>query len=269
MFGARFYHGTTRRYVAVLGTIFNDIVIDRRTNADKVVQKMKVPISYGPAAKFLSRIEQDPNLDAPAIILPRMSFEITGITYDGERKLPRTNKNAVPLSSNNAIYTTAFTPVPYNIEMQLTIMAKYVEDGTKILEQIVPFFQPEWPTSMKLLDDLEYYLDVPVVLNSISTEDIYEGAYTERRALTWTLNFTIKGWYFGPTSEKKVIKFIEVNLYGNMDAANSTYRDSRITIQPGLHANGSATTILANTIPYTDIEADDDWGVIVTITDNT
>lgn len=225
---------------------------------------MKVPISYGPAQKFLSKIGQDASHNAPAIVLPRISYEISTITYDGERKLPSTLRNSVPLTANNSVYSSSLTPTPYNLEFTLTIMSKYVEDGTKILEQIVPFFRPEWTATVKLLDELEYYLDVPIVLNSISTEDTYESAYTERRALTWTLNFTVKGWYFGPVTEKKVIKFIDVGLYDSLTAANTAVD---ITIQPGLTANGTPSTDIANTIPYIDINADDDWGIIVQIED--
>lgn len=266
MFGARFYHQTTRRYVAMFGTLFNDIVITRLDNSGNTKQRIKVPIAYGPHQKFLARLEQDPNLNAPAMLLPRMSFEIVGMLYDGERKLTSSQRNSIPLAANNSQYKTALTPAPYNIEFQLSIMTKYTEDGTKILEQIIPYFKPEFTPSVKLLDDLEYYLDVPIILNNVSTEDTYEGSFEERRALIWTLNFTMKAWYFGPTTDKKVIKFATTNLYTDFNQANS---DITVTVQPGLTANGEPTTDANNSVNYTEINADDDWAYIVTIVDNT
>ena len=266
MFGARFYNQTTRRYVAMFGTLFNDIVISREDNSGTTIQQMKVPVNYGPYQKFLARTEQDPNLNAPAISLPRISFEITGMAYDGERKLTRTLRNSVPIDSDDGVFRSTLVPTPYNLDFQLTIMTKYAEDGTKILEQILPYFQPDWTPSVKLVDDLEYYLDVPIILNSVSTEDIYEGTFDERRALTWTLNFTVKGWYFGPTSNRKVIKFSTTNIYADFDQANS---DVTMTVQPGLTTNGEPTTDISETVPYANINEEDDWGYIVQIEDNT
>lgn len=266
MFGNRFYNQTTRRYVSMFGTLFNDIVIYRRDNDDNIQQTIKVPIAYGPMQKFLAKLEQDPNLTAPAMLLPRMSFEIVGMNYDGERKLTSSFRNSVAIPGDNGSYKTALSPTPYNLEFELAIMTKYTEDGTKILEQILPFFKPEFTPSVKLLDDLEYYLDVPVVLNSITTEDTYEGSFEERRALIWTLSFTVKGWYFGPATDKKVIKFSTVNSYGSL-TANDAFET--VTVRPGLTANGEPTTDINETVPYADINGEDDWDYIVTIIDNT
>jgi hypothetical protein len=250
----------------MFGTLFNDIVIYRRDNQDNLTQSIKVPIAYGPMQKFLAKIEQDPNLTAPAMILPRMSFEITGMTYDGERKLTSAFRNSASISGDNGSYKTALSPTPYNLEFELNIMTKYMEDGTKIVEQILPFFKPEFTPSVKLIDDLEYYLDVPIILNSITTEDTYEGSFEERRALIWTLSFTMKGWYFGPTTDKKVIKFATVNTYDSL-TANDEFET--VTVQPGLTANGEPTTNINETVPYADINGEDDWDYIVTIIDNT
>lgn len=250
----------------MFGTLFNDIVIYRRDNSGTIQQTIKVPIAYGPMQKFLAKLEQDPNLQAPAMLLPRISFEITGMNYDGERKLTSSFRNSVAISTDNGSYKTALTPTPYNIEFELAIMTKYMEDGTKIIEQILPFFKPEFTPSVKLIDDLEHYMDVPIILNSITTEDTYEGSFEERRALIWTLSFTVKGWYFGPTSNKKVIKFATVNAHGSLTANDAL---NTVTVQPGLTANGEPTTDITKTIPYADINAEDDWDYIVTIIDNT
>lgn len=224
---------------------------------------MQVPISYGPAQKFLSRIQQDPNLDAPAIVLPRMAFEIRNIQYDGTRKLPRTQK--ITLQGTDGKTKHTFVPVPYNIDIELSIMAKYLEDGYKILEQIVPYFTPDWTIAMKILDGTETPFDIPVVLQSTTLEDTYESDYSTRRSLIWTLTFTMKVWFFGPDKPKKLIKFIHIGMHDNMDETLDPVEV--ILIQPGLTANGTPTTKISETIPWQDIEIDDDWGTIVRIED--
>ena len=265
MFGNQFYHTTTKRLVAVFGTIFNDIKIDRNDNDGNFVQRMKVPISYGPHQKFLSRVEQDPDFQSQAIRLPRMSFELVSLTYDPARKLTSTLVNRSPITSNPNAFATSYVPVPYNLEFQLSIMAKNVEDGTKIVEQILPFFKPDFTPSVRLLDEQEIYMDIPVILNSVSYEDNYENDYLTRRAIIWTLTFTMKAYYFGPTTTKKVIKFTRVNFHETMNA--NSQPSEWVTVQPGLTANGEPTTELSETIPFNQIDFEDDWDFIVRIED--
>jgi len=263
MYGNHFYNESTRRYVAVFGTMFNDIQIGRSNNAGAETQRMTVPINYAPMQKLLARLEQDPDLDSTAITLPRMSFEITGMAYNGDRKLTSLTKQT--RASATGSKSTLYTPSPYDIEFQLNIMTKYNEDGTKILEQILPYFKPDVTVSVKMIDSMDLYVDLPIVLNSVSTEDSYEGDFTTRRALIWTLNFTMKAYYFGPTIQKKVIKFIDVNFKPDMDTTTPT--SSSVTIQPGLTTEGVGTQVLAESIAYSDISVDDDWKYIVQVLD--
>lgn len=262
MFGNEFYNETTRRYVATFGTLFNDLIISRKDNDGNTVQRMKVPIAYGPKQKFLARLEQDPSLSAPAMTLPRMSFELLTMSYAPERKLTRLLHDNTPKQLTGNTYKTQFAAVPYNLDFELNIMTKYNEDGIKILEQIIPFFTPDFTPKIKLMDEFDIALDVPIVLNAISNEDVYEDDFQTRRVLIWTLSFTVKGYYFGPSTEKKIIKFAQKNLYDKMNAEDPV---ATITNQPGLTANGEPTTDINSTVPYTDIESDDDWGLIVTI----
>lgn len=262
MFGNEFYNETTRRYVATFGTLFNDLIIARKDNDGNTIQRMKVPIAYGPKQKFLARLEQDPSLSAPAMTLPRMSFELLTMSYAPERKLTRLLHDNTPKQLTGNTYKTQFAAVPYNLDFELNIMTKYNEDGIKILEQIIPFFTPDFTPKIKLMDEFDIALDVPIVLNAISNEDVYEDDFQTRRVLIWTLSFTVKGYYFGPSTEKKIIKFAQKNLYDEMNAEDPV---ATITNQPGLTANGEPTTDINSTIPYTDIESDDDWGLIVTI----
>ncbi|MDB4576099.1 tail sheath stabilizer and completion protein [bacterium] len=215
MYGNHFYNESTRRYVAVFGTMFNDIEITRKDNAGTAIQKMVVPINYAPMQKMLAKLEQDPNLDAPAMTLPRMSFEISGMTYSAERKLGSLNKTVSGTTSSGTLQTM-FSPAPYDIEFQLNIMTKYNEDGMKILEQILPYFKPDCTVSVKTIDAINKYVDIPIVLNSVSQEDNYESDFQTRRALVWTLNFTMKAFFYGPVTEKKRIKFVDVDLYPSL-----------------------------------------------------
>ena len=264
MFGTSFYNETTRRYTAVFGTLFNDIRITRKDNAAATIQTMTVPVNYGPMQKFLARLEQDPTLTAPQITLPRMSFELTGMSYDAERNLTPMGRHSKSITNNDASFNTQYTPAPYNLTFQLNIMTKFKEDGTKIMEQILPYFKPDFTPTVKLIDDLDMYLDIPIVLDSVSFEDTYEGNFEQRRALIWTLTFTLKGYYFGPVTQKKVIKFAKANMYSTI---TSNTVAEYVTVQPGLTANGAPTQNLSATVPYSNINYEDDWAYITYIKD--
>lgn len=255
-----FYNQTTRRYIALFGTLFNRISIARYNHdTNSVIQKMMVPISYGPYQKFLVRITQDPELDRkPAITLPRMAFEITGFQYDGSRKINSTKK----LRSNTGESDFQYSPAPYNIEFSLYIMTKYAEDATQIFEQIIPFFKPEWTTTVSLVDGIDAF-DVPLVLNNVSVEDIYEGDFESRRSILWSLNFTMKAWYLGPVRQKSVIKFVDTRIF---DQSANTFM-SQIQVQPGLTIGGQPTNNANNSIQWDQILIDDDWGVVTMIRD--
>lgn len=251
-----FYNGTTRRYIALFGSLFNKMSITREDNTGSEIQRMVVPIAYGPFQKFLAKISQDPDLSKiSAVSLPRMSFEMTSMSYDGTRKTG--SRNSIATNSRSSV----FTPAPYNIEFNLYIMTKYAEDGTKILEQIIPFFKPEYTYSAYILDELPA-MDIPLILNSVSIEDLYESDFEQRRTLMWTLSFTMKAWYFGPIRDKTRIKFVDVRNYTQMEVGGD---GSRITIQPGLTANNEPTDSIDETVPFQQIEIDDDWGVITII----
>ena len=262
-----FYNETTKKYVAVFGTIFNKISITRNDQQGDAVQSMIVPISYGPYQKFMARITQDPNLDAkPAITLPRMSFEMVSMTYDGTRKVNSLKKiSSTSIAGDEEKNTTfQYSPAPYNIDFSLSIMTKYAEDGTQILEQIIPFFKPERTTTVKLIDGIEP-LDIPLILNNVTLEDVYDGDFETRRSLLWTLDFTMKAWYFGPIREKRLIKFIDARYAADTDT--DALFEEQVIVKPGLTANGEPTTDANNTISYTEIMEDDDWGVIVMVSE--
>lgn len=259
-----FYNATTRKYIALFGSIFNKITITRDNNSGTQLQRMVVPIAYGPFQKFLARITQDPDLNRPsAITLPRMSFEINSMTYDGTRKIGSTQKirkeNKPEIDGSRGY---SWSGAPYNLDFSLYIMTKYSEDAVKIVEQILPFFKPEWTTTVNLIDDLDP-IDIPLILNGVTNEELYEGSFEERRSVLYTLNFTMKCWYFGPERKKKIIKFVDARMHMTMDTSADPVE--AVQVFPGLTANGQPTSSANNSIPYSDIEFDDDWAVITVI----
>lgn len=254
-----FYHGLTRKYVAVMGTVFNKITIKRFDDGGNVLQSIPVPISFGPWQKFLLRNVADPNLSQKyQTFLPRMSFDLDNITYDNNRKSSQLNR----LSLNNGEgQNFVYNPVPYNFHFTLYIDALTIQDGAQILEQITPFFQPNYTPSVFLIDGLEQSVDIPIDLVAVSYEDIYEGSYEDTRFVRWTLMFTLKGFFFGPTKHKNIIKFIDIkNKLVSHD--NTSVNGSSISIQPGLDANGNPTDDIDETINYVDIEQNDNWDII-------
>jgi hypothetical protein len=166
---------------------------------------------------------------------------------------------------------TAFNPIPYNINFELAIMVKNAEDGTRIIEQILPFFTPDFTASVILDSSMDLRYDVPLVLENHSIEDTYEGSFETRRALIHTLQFTLKAYLLGPVTEAAVIKFANTNIYSPDDVTTAASNTStqfveQVNTTPGLTANGEPTSNSSDTVAYTEINASDDYGFINEIT---
>lgn len=262
MLGTQYYHGLTRKYTALFGTLFNNIYISRFNTDDSLYETMKVPISFGSIEKYLEAVETfDDTERKVSIILPRISFDIIDIVYDSRRKF---NRNDVILSQD--IQNKMYTPVPYNIIFSLTIAANRTEDGYQILEQILPFFNPEFSVTAKLIDEFpNLTLDLPINLNSINPDMNYQGPTQQRRILRWNLQFTMNAFYFGPVSTASVIKIAKVNFITNWETNKVA---ERLSVYPGLTANGEPTTDPNNAISYLDVEPTDNYDYIVTIETN-
>lgn len=265
MFGHDFYHKTLRKYVSLFGTLFNSIYINRVDGNSNNVQTLKIPVTYGPKNKSLMRVDRDPNLNRPAeLFVPLLSFEMTGMRYASDRKLITTRKHMIKTNTlNTEQMKWIYNPVPYDIDFSLYLVVKNAEDGTRILEQILPFFTPDWTVSVNLISDLDIKMDIPIIIQSVSSEDTYEGSVGEKRSIIWTLNFTMKGYIFGPSRKSEVIKLANVNFYHSM-SSNGTWDD--IDIYPGLLANGSPTTNSSLTVNKLIIKENDDWDYIITVT---
>ena len=234
MLGQQFYHETMRKIVVSFGTLFNNIQIVRKNSSGAVVQSMKVPLAYGPQQKFLARLNTDPSLASKvAVTLPRLGFEMNGITYDPSRKLNRVQKfRKVKTSANDADkLDTQYMPVPYNINFTLYAMAKNSDDALQIVEQILPFFQPDYTLTINDMADMGIKRDVPIILNDVSYEDNYQGDFTERRAIIYTMTFTAKFYLYGPVTSTSVIKTVQVDQYTDLPD-QSPKREQRYTVTP-------------------------------------
>jgi len=197
-----FYNEILRKTVIGFGTLFNNIQIKHLDSDNKAVSVMKVPLAYGPVQKFLARIEQAPDLkNAQTLTLPRLSFEFTGLSYDPSRKVTQTQTFLSSPTSDKAKAKKVYMPVPYNMTFELNMIAKLNDDALQIVEQILPYFQPSYNLTINMLSTIGEKRDVPIVLDSVTFTDDYEGDFSERRALIYTMTFTAKTYLFGPVPE--------------------------------------------------------------------
>lgn len=253
MFGQYFYNQHLRKSVAVFGTIFNNINTVKVDSMGNILSTSKVPLAYGPKQKFLARLKEEPDLLAPevAIRLPRMSFEITSITYDTNAKINKNMKLQTPsIHGVNTIYTSA----PYNLSMQLNIIGKTQDEVLQITEQILPYFNPEYVVTVKEIPSINLVRDVPITLQSVSMSDDYEGEFEQRRTLIYTLDFNMKIQFYGPIQKDiGVIKDSSINIRN----ADSNKKISTINDQvTPLNVGPNDTYTITETI----INYDQDYG---------
>ena len=250
MFGTYFYNKNIRNVVILFGTVFNDIIVRRVTSAGATQEEFRVPIAYGPSEKFLVRLREatDISKGKVGLTLQRMSFEFTSIVYDPARKLQTTKRYKKIKSGDNTKLTTIYNPVPYNVDFTLSVMVKNSDDGTQILEQILPYFTPEYQVTMNEMSTMGIKRDIPIIFTGLSTEDSYEGDFLTRRALIHTLTFTVQAFLYGPTSDVGVIREVDVNKF---DGLTSTTRASNTDIKPDPLSS----------------DADDDYGYTTTLTE--
>ena len=215
MFGHDFYNGALRRYVIMFGNMFNEIQIKRFNSAGAVIQNVIVPIAYGPKQKAIERALSDPTgLKDIAIVLPTMAFAMSSLNYAPTRKLNSSLKfRNSSFDESLKTFNSVYAPVPYDMIFTLSILTKNAEDGTQIVEQILPFFTPDFVVTMKALPTMSVNIDVPIELTSVSSDDSYEGDFDLKRIMTWDLTFNVKGYLFGPVSKSKYVANVDINLF--------------------------------------------------------
>ena len=232
MLGTYFYHEIIRKTIVSFGTLFNNIYIKHEDKNNNVVDETKVGLSYGPMQKFLAKLEQQADLKKPiAITLPRMSFEMVSLQYDPTRKTSVTQTFRASDGAGNI--KKVYMPVPYNIGFELSIYSKLSDDALQIIEQILPFFQPSFNLTLDLIDSIGEKKDIPIVLDSIDMQDDYEGDFTVRRALIYTLRFTAKSYMYGPIADSTegLIRKVQVDMYSDTNTQTAK-REVRYTVTP-------------------------------------
>jgi hypothetical protein len=271
MFDDTFFNNQIRKYIIVFGTIFNNLKVVREFSDQ--TQTLPVPLTYGPKDKVISRYTNDPNLDKKvALNVPVMGFEITGFNYDGRRHRPATSKIV-----RNTLY--AFQPVTYSIFFNLYVTSKNSSDCIQIIEQILPYFKPEWSVNIKLIDGIES-IDTPITLRSCSMSDTYEGHIETERNQIWTLQFEVQAHFFSKISRdgdegySALIRNIDVSLIGTDEVSEDvdveTWSDvEHINIKPGQTANGVATSNASLSVDYLSVDPSMPFGFIEVLSNNT
>ena len=239
---AHYYHQLTRKAVVLFGRLFDDISIIRKNDqTGKEVNRFLVPIIYSPKEKMVTRVFSDPELTRQLqALLPRMSFEISGLTYDASRKQNSLLKASKPVTGGSTA-SSAYMGAPYDLNFQLNVYARNIDDGTHIIEQILPFFNPDFTVSASMVPDLGFIKDIPVILNNVTNNIEYEGNYDSVRYVYWTLNFTMKLHYYGPITTPKIIRTVYANIHNN-ENLNPSY------ITKMLLTNANGTFKLEDTI---------------------
>ncbi len=271
MFGSIFYHNLIRKYVTNFGNMFNDITIRKFDAGNNAVQSIPVPLTYASKQKYIQILNKRPdgenNTRQIAVALPRLSFNITSMSFDPTRKISPTQKRWGPGTNRRK---GMFVETPYKIDFELTAYTKGYDDACQIFEQIVPYFKPDYTNQLILIPELDDQgkFDIRTEMTGNSIQDEYEGAFEETRYVVWTYNFTMDVFFFGPTSDQGVIKRVQTDFIPySGDDYTQFGRQSRIVITPGLTADGEATTDPNETIPYQQIEAEDPYGFITQQTD--
>lgn len=252
-----FYHRTLYKLVNAIGSLFDDIYITRTNSSNQEVQRIKVPITYGPKEKWLVRLQQDPELlKEKSIILPRMGFEMTTVNPDPERQFNKTHRRTFQSSVTTRYYQ--YNPTPWNVHFTLFVLTKTVEDGNQIVEQILPFFHRAWTVTINAIPEMNLKDDVPIILDSITQEDTYDGGFEQRRVVTWNLNFISRINFYGPITDQSIIRKVMVDFHIPPGATpitseeiQSTPRIARVQVEPD---------------PI-DAEPEDDYGYTETLTE--
>jgi hypothetical protein len=260
MLGNYFYHKSISKTVIAFGTLFNNIQIRRFDDNDNPLSVLKVPLAYGPTQKFLARLEQNPSGDRKiAITLPRMSFEMVSIDYDPTRKASAIQTFKTVEASDGSSYRRVYMPVPYNLGFELNILAKVQDDVLQIIEQILPYFQPSFNVTVNMIQSIGEKRDIPIVLNRVGFRDDYEGDYSTRRLITYTLNFTAKTYLFNeiPSDDQGLIKKVQVDYATN--ALINTKREVRYTVTPKALEDYNGDNII-DSVDDGLIEFGDDFG---------
>ena len=224
MFSNHFYHETIRNTVVAFGTLFNDMTIVKKNADGSERVSVQVPLSYAAREKFIQRLNEDTRLDDDTdpnphvqLSLPRMSFNMLSMSYDAVRKRNTIHRRRIKdIEGDQEYLSYQYAEVPYNIGFELSVYASTFEDGLQIIEQIVPYFTPEFNVTFQKAggtSDINTKIDLPIILESVNLDYNYLGDFEERRILIWTLNFNVKTNLYGPIKREKTILDSSITLF--------------------------------------------------------
>jgi hypothetical protein len=210
-----YYNRTIRKLVVGFGNLFNDIIMVRYNPDLTESERFLVPIAYATKESYVMRLEEDLALDKKVqMTLPRLSFEMTGLTYDVSRKQNTNIKNVASTSSG---IKAQYNPVPYNFDFNLYLYVRNIEDGTQVLEHIIPYFTPDYTIKLNMVPEMGIIKEIPVILNSCTSDITYEGnREKDPRMIIWTLNFTVKGYIFGKSTSTNLITRSITSIYNQI-----------------------------------------------------
>jgi hypothetical protein len=259
MLGSHFYNEIIRKNIIAFGTLFNNLeLVKKDPSTGDILETEKVPLAYGPKNKFLTRLEQNPDVVRKvAITLPRLYFEMISIEYDGQRKTSPIQKYKTIITANGDEVRSQYVPVPYNIGFELGIIAKSQDDALQIVEQILPYFQPSFSITLNMIPDMDEKRDVAVILNGLNYEDEWDDDFMQRRYIVYTLQFTMKSYLYGPYSQADIIRKAIIHetvgdLSVNRRTVTRTYSPKALDDQDGDGDIDAADDAL--------VTADDDFG---------
>lgn len=208
-----FDHQQFRRYLLAFGSFFDSIFVVRYDMTGKETQRIQVPIEYGPKEKWLLHIIQDPDFQqSVAITVPRLSYEVTAINYDGNRKLNSLNQLRFPSSELTKLART-YVGVPYILNFNLSALVKFQTDGFQIVEQILPYFTPDLTFVVNNVPELGIADQIPLTLTNVSATDNYEGDFEKRRIIVWSMDFQMKVYFYGPNKSQGRIEEVMIDVY--------------------------------------------------------
>ena len=245
MFNNKFYWGTIRKSIVAFGNLFNKIHIDRLDSDGNITQTLRVPLAYAPKQKFLARIAAQPQSFEQSFetYMPRLSFEMNSIQYDPARRVSIVQQNRSLNGSSTTSLNSQYAPTPYNIAMTLYVYAKNQDDGLQVIEQIIPYFNPDYNLTLNAIPGMGIKNDLPIILDNITYEDEYEGNFSSRRAIIWTLNFTMKLNFYGPVNNQGIIRTTNVKTFS--DPALSKQQSSyTATVDPNTAVPGDTIDII-------------------------
>ena len=209
-----FYNQTLRKLTLAFGGLFDEIYISKDTSDGKI-ERTRVPLTYSGKEKFIRRINEASSISSNVKIetlLPKMAFEMTTLQYDPTRKINKINKKFKSSLVNGETYTQqAYSEVPYNVQFSLYCFTRTVDDNLQIMEQILPYFSPEFIVTLKM-NEVDTNVDVPIILNTTNMTEQYEGDMTTRRSVVSSFSFTAKAHIFSRVSDFGIIKEIDVDL---------------------------------------------------------